>query len=238
MAPRLQAPSKRPSRFRLIVGQVDVSDVTTRVLFPTSQLEDWSPFTRFGETIATPRKRLGDHGHHHQEVMLYILEGAAIHSQPGGQVDQLAAGSVLWLTAPGDAKHAANPGKGRTSRWISIVLELPSQVQDAAPVYRFTHPARPPVGADGTVVTALVGSRARVPSESGLECSDIVFAAEGTSFVEVGHGRRGIVYVVSGEGRIDDAELEVGEAALVEEIGGVALHGLVGFRVIFATAPI
>lgn len=192
---------------------------------------------RFGETIATPRKRSGDHGHHHQEVMLYILEGAAIHSQPGGQVEQLAAGSVLWLTASGDAKHAANPGKGRTSRWISVVMELPAQVPEGVPIYRFTHPARPPVGADGTVMIALVGARAQLPSAAGLECSDIIFAADGTSFVEVGHGRRGIIYVVSGEGSIDDAKIEVGEAALVEKIGGVALHGLAGFRVIFATAP-
>jgi redox-sensitive bicupin YhaK (pirin superfamily) len=169
--------------------------------------------------------------------MLYILEGAAIHSQPGGQTDQLAAGSVLWLTARGDARHAANPGKGRTSRWVSIVLDLPERVSEGPPAYRFTHPARPPVGADGTVSIALVGSRAQLPSESGLESSDIMFVEDGTSFVEVGHARRGIIYVVSGEGRVDDAKVDVGEAALVERLGGVALHGLAGFRVIFATAP-
>ncbi|MFZ3355690.1 MAG: hypothetical protein WA549_02895, partial [Thermoplasmata archaeon] len=216
---------------------VDVTDVTTRILFPTAQLNNWNPFVRFGETIVTSRKQSGDHGHHHQEVMLYILEGSAIHSHPGGPVEQLAAGSVLWLTAPGDAKHAANPGKGRTSRWVSIVLELSERLPEGPAVYRSTHPARPPVGADGTIVTALVGSRAQVVSESGLECSDILFAEDGTSFVEVGHERRGIIYVVSGEGRVDDAKIDVGEAVLVEKIGGVALHGMIGFRVIFATAP-
>jgi redox-sensitive bicupin YhaK (pirin superfamily) len=233
----LQALPKRPTRFRLITGQVDVTDVATRVLFPTPQLDRWSPFVRFAETIATFRKRTGDHRHRHEEVMLYVLEGAAVHSQPGGAVDTLSVGSVLLLTAPAEAAHAAIPGKGRTSRWISIVMELPEQMKDGTPTYRFTRPSPLPIGADGAMVTNLVGPRAQMPAGSGLECSDILFVEDGTSFVEVGHSRRGIVYAVSGEGRIEDAKIEVGEAALVERMGGIALHGTAGFRAILATAP-
>jgi redox-sensitive bicupin YhaK (pirin superfamily) len=212
--------------------------VATRVLFPSAQLDKWSPFARFAETIATSRQRVGEHRHHHEEVMVYVLEGAAIHSQPGGRTDQMPAGSELLLTAPGDATHAATPGKGRISRWVSIVLDLPDRTRDGSTTYRFAHPSPPAVGADGTVATALVGVRAPLSSAAGLECSDIRFAEEGTSFVEVGHSRRGIVYAIGGEGRIEDAKIEVGEAALAERIGGVALHGMAGFRVIFATAPV
>src|SRR5439155_15570348 len=47
----------RGNEMKIAQGQIDASDVTTRLLFPTSQQGLWSPFERFAETIATARKK-------------------------------------------------------------------------------------------------------------------------------------------------------------------------------------
>lgn len=170
--------------------------------------------------------------------MLYVLEGSAVHSQPGGTKEELSAGSVLLLTSPGDSTHGATPGKGRISRWISIVLQLPNRVNDGAPSTLITHPMAADLSADGTEATHLTGVPGHPALASGLEASDIRFVNEGTSFLEAGHARRGVIYVLNGTGLIENEKIEVGEAALVERVGGVALHGSAGFQVIVATAPI
>jgi len=90
---------------RITQGQIDASDVTTRLLFPTSQQSPWSPFERFAETIATARKKEGLHSHNAEEVVVYVLEGYVDHESDGGQPATLTQGSVLVLTAHGPPNY-------------------------------------------------------------------------------------------------------------------------------------
>ena len=228
--------SRPPARVRLVSGEVDAKDVATRTVIPSSQLAFWSPFVRVGETLATPRKRFGPHAHEHQEVLIYLIEGAAQHTTPRGRSEELRAGAVLFLCASAPASHAVNPRPGHTARWFSIVAEIPAEgaVTEGVDV---SLPSPSPVQPDGTVLTPLLGAGTSFRSRLGTEVVAIEFREGGTAFRRVGAGHRALFYSLAGRGSVDNAPLEGGEAALVENSAAVSLSGSIGFRVVQATVP-
>ena len=55
--------------------------------------------------------------------------------------------------------------------------------------------------------------------------------------LKVGHDRIAVCYAFSGRGAVDNEGLDAGEAALVEEAGGIAIAGQTGFHVVLVSAP-
>ena len=93
------------------------------------------------------------------------------------------------------------------------------------------------MGSDGTIRTALIGSNGPARTSSDLEFTDIGFVKEGTTFLRVGRDRRGIAYVLSGIGSVNDHSLEPGHAVLLENRSGLSLNGEAGYRVAIASVP-
>src|SRR5437879_11690850 len=164
---------------RITQGQIDASDVTTRLLFPTSQQAPSSPFARFAETIATARKKEGLHSHNAEEVVVYVLARYVDHESDGGQPATLTQGSVLVLTAHEPIRHGLVMQKGRSARWMSIVLRLPSHAERTPASVQLKTAGDPIEAADGTVQRPIVGSHARADSITHIDCKDNGFAEEG-----------------------------------------------------------
>ena len=221
---------------RLVQGEVDTKDVSTRVVLPTAAQPRWPPFERVAETIATPRRPFPPHRHEKSEVLTYVIEGSAFYAFASGAPEPLGPGSTKLLTASTGVSHSINPAKGQTVRWFSIVASLPP---DGAfsPRLQSGSPPDSPVQPDGTVLQQLIGPRSTISSAAGLECEAIRFTDEGTAFRRVGHDRVAIVYALTGPGTIDNEPLDAGEAALVDAAAGMSLQGEPGFHVIFSTAP-
>jgi len=221
---------------RVVPGEIAARDATTRTILPTTVQAKWPPFERVAETIATPRRRFPAHHHAEVEVLTYIIEGNGSYEyekEPGRPVDE---GSVQLLAAPSTASHVINPGKGQTVRWFAVVATLPKG-STVSPRVQFGH--APDSGAlpDSTIVHSLVGPGTPVQSSLGLECSVIGFVAPGTAFRRIGRANLGVCYALSGQGEVDNAPLEGGEAALVEDSAGIAIRGEPGFRLVVVQAP-
>src|SRR5207247_9681543 len=127
--------------------------------------------------------------------------------------------------------------RGRTARWLSIVVRLPVTTEAPSTSLQILTASRPPAGSDGTVRTSLVGSNGPARTSSGLELIDIGFAKEATAFLRVGRDRRGIAYVLSGIGSVENHGLEPGHGVLLENMSGLSLHGEAGYRVALASVP-
>ena len=222
---------------KITQGQIDAADVTTRLLLPTSQQGPWSPFERFGETIATARKKEGLHSHNAEEVVVYVLEGYVDHESDGGQPATLTQGSVLVLTAHEPIRHELVMQKGRSARWMSIVLRLPSHAERTPASVQIKTAGDPIEAADGTVQRPVVGSHARADAFTHIECTDIGFAKEGTAFFRLGKTQRSVAYVLSGSGTFGTEHVEPGDGALLENASGFSMHGTPGFRVVLASLP-
>jgi len=222
---------------KIVAGQIDASDVTARLLFPTAQQGPWLPFERLAETIATSRKKGGPHSHQAEEVIVYVLEGFVDHEYDGGHRESLSQGSVLVLTAHDEIRHELVMGKGRTARWLSMVLRIPWHTEAPPTSVQIKATGDAIEAADGTVLRPIVGSRARADAFTQVECTDIEFAKGGTAFFQLGKTRRAVVYVLSGSGTIGNEHIEPGHGGLVENSSGISIHGSPGFRVALATVP-
>lgn len=221
---------------RVVRGEIDAKDVTTRTLIPTATQPRWPPFERVAETIATPRRPFPPHRHEGVEVLTYVVEGSASYVYGPGPPDSLVSGATRLLTAPTPVSHAINPGKGQTVRWFAVVASLP--VGRAAAPHLQSGRAEPTgIQPDGTIVRRLVGPGTTITSAVGLEGEAIEFHSTGTTFRKVGHDRVAVCYALAGRGRVDNEILEGGEAALIEQSAGIGLQGQPGFRVGLVYAP-
>jgi quercetin 2,3-dioxygenase len=209
--------------------------VTSRLAIPSSTVAEWRPYERAGEVIATVARQFPAHAHEAQEVLTYVVDGFASYQLDGEPLDPLSAGAVRLLTSPARATHRISPARGGPIRWFNLVVGLPHG-GEGAPRLQASMPT-PTRGAEGAVFKSLVGSGSGIASTSGLESKAIEFIEPGTTFLRIGHERRGLVYAISGSGTVDGHGFDGGEAVLVEHAAGIALEGRPGLRVILSTVP-
>ena len=220
---------------RVIPGEVEAKNATTRLVMPTPTQPAWPPFERVGETLATTTRQFPAHGHQGQEVLTYVIEGFASYQFDSNAPEPMLAGAVRLLTTPGKSSHRISPAIGSPIRWFNLVVTAGGPGASAR--LQSSEPTPGTRTAEGALVRPLVGPNAPLTSASGLEVVDLEFVASGTAFLKMGHRRRGVAYVVGGRGAVDNQNVDGGEAALIENAGGIALHGNPGFRVILSSAP-
>jgi redox-sensitive bicupin YhaK (pirin superfamily) len=232
-------PSPRKARSLTVAhGEIDASDKTTSLLFPSREHGPWLPFERFAETMTTSRSKLGRHSHQAEEVVIYLVEGEVDHMDGSGRREALTPGSVAVLTAHEEVSHDLEMLKGKRARWLSVVVRLPWHTEPPPTAIQVKMAGDATEQSDGTIQRPIVGPLARAEGSSGLECTDIEFARQATSFIRLGRDRRAVAYVLNGSGMIDDVPLKSGSGALLENMSAVAIGGGPGYRIVFASVPI
>ena len=227
-------------RLNIVASHADLSDPGTKLLMPTAEQGPFLPFDRVAETVATARVQVGLHPHLAEEVLAYVLDGQVHHEDGAGQHTVLRPGSVLLVTAHQEIRHelTMQPSQeGRSARWLSLVLRLPWHTEPPPTTIQIKEAGDPVEATDGIVRRPVVGSLARADSFMGLECTDIEFPQASSGSFRIGGSRRGVAYVVRGSGTIEKERIELGQGALFENIGTIALSGEPGFRVFLATVP-
>jgi redox-sensitive bicupin YhaK (pirin superfamily) len=228
---------RAPLSVRVIPGEVGTQGASTRLVIPTSAQPTWPPFERAGETVLLRAHSFGAHTHAQQEVLTYVSEGLATYQLESGAPDRLRPGSARLLTVSGPAAHRIAPARGGPIRWFSLVVGIPGGATDGGTRLQASEAPASPLVESNAIVRPLVGPTGPMRSAAGLECRELSFVAPGTTFLRVGHDRRGLIYAFAGRGSVDDSNVEGGEAALVEGAAGISLRGAEGFRAIAATAP-
>ncbi|MCI4332880.1 MAG: hypothetical protein L3K01_04010 [Thermoplasmata archaeon] len=220
---------------RVAPGQLDTSVVTTRLLVPTPDQPNWSPFQRVAESLANRARQLPTHAHEREEVLTYVTEGLASYQLESLAAEALPRGSGRLLISPGRVSHRISPTEGGAIRWFNLVVALPASVSGGPRLQRMD-PQSPAVEEDTVLVRPIVGPRAPMASSAGLECQELRFQNEGTTFRKIGADRRAVFAAMSGRGSVGPHAIEAGEVAFVEGMPGVAVQGDAGFWGILATA--
>jgi redox-sensitive bicupin YhaK (pirin superfamily) len=226
-----------PPILRIVQGVVETRSATSRLVIPTSAQPAWPPYDRAGETVASRIRQFPSHAHEHQEVLTYMIEGSASYQLGAETPRSLRPGSARLLTAPSHTTHRISPAQGGPIRWFSLVIRLPEGAAGGARLQGSEPPVSPRYD-ETAQVRPLVGPGASMTSALEVECAEIVCVELSTTFRRLGHGRRGIVYVLAGRGSVDGHGVELGEAALIEGAAGMSIQGKAGFRAIAATAPV
>jgi len=229
---------QKPRSLTIAHGEIDASDKTTSLLFPSREQGPWLPFERFAETMTTSRTKLGRHAHQAQEVVIYLVEGEVDHMDGSCRRDGLTPGSVAVLTAHEEISHDLEMLKGKRARWLSVVIRLPWHTEPPPTAIQIKTAGDATEGSDGTIQKPVVGPLARADAASGLECTDIEFARKATGFFRIGRDRRAVAYVLNGSGMIDDVPIKSGLGALLENMSAVAIGGSPGYRILLASVPV
>lgn len=230
------AHSSNPPWLRVVTGEVETTNATTRLVLPTSDQPAWPPYLRVGETAVNRARPFPAHSHLREEVLTYVIEGFASYQMGDRPEELVKPGGVRLLTSPSRSAHRIRPSRGGPIRWFNLVVRL-SEASTGEPRIQASDASAAPPSDEDAFVRPLVGPGSSMTSGAGLECHEITFLAPGTIFHRVGHGRRGLVYAIAGRGTVDGHRVEGGEAALVEDAAGIAVQGTEGFRAISATAP-
>src|SRR2546426_9977574 len=221
---------RKPRSLTIAHGEIDASDKTTSLLFPSQEQGPWLPFERFAETMTTSRTKLGRHAHQAEEVVIYLVEGKVDHVDGSGRREALTPGSVAVLTAHEEISHDMEMLKGKRARWLSVVVRLPWHTEPPPTAIQIKTAGDPTEESDGTVQRPVLGPLARADGSSGLACTDIEFARQATAFFRIGRDRRAVAYVLNGSGMIDEVPLKAGSGALLENMSAVAVGGAPGYR--------
>lgn len=226
-----------PAALKVVHGEIDADERTTRLLFPTRDQAAWMPFERFAESMTTSRTRFGRHPHQAEEVVMYMLDGELQHLDNSGRSEMLTPGSSVVLTAHEEFSHELVTVKGKRARWLSIVVRLPWHTEAPPTSLQIRGPPDVTETSDGTVRRPVVGPLARADAISGLQVLDLEFARAGTGFFRIGQDRQAVAYVLGGSGSINETPVDPGSGILLADASGVAIHGTPGYRVVLASVP-
>jgi redox-sensitive bicupin YhaK (pirin superfamily) len=228
-----------PRGLKVISSQMDLEDVSGRVLFPSPNQGPWIPFLRVAETRMS-RQGNGAEGHDHreEEVLNYVLEGLVEHEDDTGVKSLLEPGAVSLLTARVEGHHNLVARTPPAARWLSLSVRCPPTAGGPPHLVQLARGPIPTRVTGGTTERHLVGRGGAVASGSGLDCVELEFGAAAQCVCPVGRQRRAVAYVFEGSTRIGDHLVDAGAGALLESVAEVSFQAGPATRVLLASAPV
>lgn len=220
-----------PSATRQTVGPFIFLDHLGPASFPPGQGVDVPPHPHIGLATAT-----------------FLFDGALLHRDSLGSVQEIHPGDVNWMTAGSGIAHSERTPAhlrvdGSAIHGLQFWVALPIEHEQVAPSFQH-HPAPslPRVDGRGYTLTLLAGTgwglSSPVRVHSPLFYADVRFTGPGCFPVTPDHPERAI-YVVEGSARLGDEVLAPGQvyvlaadtAAVLEADGPARL-------VVFGGAPV
>jgi redox-sensitive bicupin YhaK (pirin superfamily) len=231
----------------------DIGDLTTRRSVPAPGLEQVDPFlllNHHGPQTYGPNNQglpFGPHPHRGFETVTFILAGELAHRDSAGHESIIRAGGVQWMTAGSGLVHAeVSPEAFKTAggplELLQLWVNLPARLKMNPPRYQGLQTDEiPAITADkGQAVIRLIsgtwgGHTGPVGSLTGVFMTTIEIKAGGRAGFGSLAGRNVLLYVVSGEVRVNgiavpawnlaELDLEGDMLEIVAEADAVVLFG-------------
>lgn len=175
----------------------------------------WGNLRVINEDRIAPGTGFGDHGHRDMEIISYVMDGELSHRDSMGNVQTISPGEVQRMTAGSGVVHSEhNHAPGKTTHFLQIWV-LPDH-RNITPGYeqkRFSDDEK-------HNRLRLVASPDGVEGSVQLNADARLYATllDGQQAVQqsLAPGRKGYVFVVRGQVRINGEKLTGGDAALLD----------------------
>lgn len=187
-------------------------------------------FDYFGPVTFAPGKGIDVRPHPHigLATITYLFDGAQIHRDTVGSVQEIRPGDVNWMTAGRGIAHSERTGAetraaGHRMHGIQSWIGLPQADQEAEPDFQHFAGHELPERDEGGVVLRLIagegfGLRSPVKVFSPIFYADARFEPGGTLRYDAGHEERAFL-VIEGEVQTGPAEVHGPGAMLALEPG-------------------
>ncbi len=177
------------------------------------------------EDRVQPGGGFGTHAHRDMEIISYVLEGALEHKDSLGTGSVIRPGDVQRMSAGSGVTHSElNPSKSEPVHFLQIWLVpqergvKPSYEQKAFPDEEKEARLRLVASPDGMDGSVTIHTDAQV--YAGL------FGSGDQGRLNLAPGRHAWVHVARGRVRINEHELEAGDAAALSDEAVVAIEGV------------
>ncbi len=162
--------------------------------------------------LITEKFDVRPHPHIGLATVTYIYDGAIVHRDSVGSVQEIRPGDVNWMTAGRGIAHSERAPAARTSGRPGTVggfqtwVALPKDHEEASPTF-FHHgkDALPVIGGDGATVRLIVGSlygeRAPVETFSEMFYADVAARRRARSCRSTPTTRSGRSFMLDGQRR-------------------------------------
>lgn len=240
---RIIAPRSRP-----IAG----ADHAVQRLLPHRERRMVGPFI-FADLIGPDDLVAGEgvdvppHPHIGLATVTYLFQGALMHRDSTGAVQQISPGGVNWMTAGRGVAHSERtPGPirlaGSRLAGLQTWVALPAEVEEGEPAFEHAGPDDVPVLDDGDVqvrllVGAAFGARSPITGSSPLYHADVEMAPGGRFALPAEHPERAVL-VVDGEVAVDGEPVAPSHLAVVADGDAVVTAATTARVVTFGGAPV
>lgn len=217
-------------RWRLTAHQKDIGGLTVRRLLPAANCRAVGPFIFFdhmGPAMFGPDEGVDVRPHPHigLATVTYLFEGALLHRDSLGTVQEIRPGDVNWMTAGRGIVHSERTPpamrlNGTPLHGLQFWVALPKEHEQCDPAFQHC-PADslPRLDGKGTSLRLIAGDafglRSPVRALSPLFYADLRLTPGASFAFTVEHAERAI-YPVAGQVRIGDEILPVDQLAVLE----------------------
>lgn len=178
----------------------------------------------------------GTHGHRDMEIISYVIEGALQHKDSMGTNAVILPGEVQRMSAGTGVRHSEiNHLKDKTTHFLQIWI-LPEK-NGIAPGYDqksfisdFSHN-------DLVLVASKAGRDGSITINQDVDMYAAKAQASGEKTLKIAKNRSVWVQVITGQVKVDDAELVAGDGAGVKNIESVRLQWAPGSEFIVFNLP-
>jgi redox-sensitive bicupin YhaK (pirin superfamily) len=184
----------------------------------------FGPLRVINEDRVRPGRGFDTHGHRDMEILSYVLEGSLQHDDSMGNGSVIRPGDVQRMTAGTGVRHSEfNPSTSDPVHFLQIWI-LP-EVEGLTPSYEQRHFT----AAEKHGALRLIGSRDGRDGSVTIHQDVNVYAACLGAGGEVGHrvedGRLCWVQVARGHVDLNDARLDPGDGAAIDEPERLSIRG-------------
>lgn len=177
------------------------------------------------EDRVEPGRGFGTHPHRDMEIISYVLEGALEHKDSMGTGSVIKPGDVQRMSAGTGVTHSEfNASKTDEVHFLQIWLE-PSQ-KGITPSYEQKTFAAADKEARLRLVASPEGSEGSVTIHTDARLYAGLFGSGDQAKLSLAPGRHAWVHVARGRVRINERELEAGDAVALSDESVVAIEGV------------
>lgn len=187
-------------------------------LFPLpGRLMNYDPFVLWDDFTVQPGAGFPTHPHRGFEAITYLFSGEMQHRDNLGNASTIGPGGAQRFTAGRGIEHSEMPGETQDTRGIQLWINLPQRLKQIDPDYQEVPAADiPQHDIDGGYVRTIVGNDSPLRLNTDVNYLEIVLGENTDYGNHLPEGHRGFIYMVSGNARLGESQLEAGVACFLE----------------------
>ena len=176
----------------------------------------WGNLRVINDDRVAPGMGFGKHGHRNMEIISYVLSGELAHEDSMGNIKGIPPGDVQRMSAGTGVMHSEfNHAKDQTTHFLQIWIE-PNQLEIAPSYEQKTIPA---ISKNGKLclVASPTGEAGSVSISADAKIYAGLFDGEQSASLKLDSSRKAYVHLIRGSLRVNDQELNGGDALLIQD---------------------